>query len=404
MLKYLKIKGYQPYKKEAVLELSEFVNSITGETDAGKSSVVRAIRAVCKNDKSTLKFRNKKIKKGQPFEITLANDNGIVKRARSERENYYEINENGEKLQAGSGVPEYVAKILNIQDINLKLQFKDNFLIADSPPEVARYFNKLVKLDIIDTIFSNSHRDKLRNNQKKAGLEVSLKENNKKLERFKRLDELEESFKKAYYDHKELESKEKDLDNIERILEGLEKISSQLSSIPNLEEIRDQLDVVSERLIKADKVGRRLEKITSLISNAKEIMAQSNRLPSADNINKAIETLPKIKKDIEALFGNEKELKSLEASIMHLISIKSKLDAMPCIKGLDRRVFKLKTEIDSYTDSEVKAKRLIQLTAEAKDILAKEADVDSRLKDLKSELDKLPRCETCGQVLFNNKG
>jgi len=89
----------------------------------------------------------------------LEADEKLVSRDRTKKANTYSItNADGadDVFKAfGRGIPEAVIKHLNMSDVNMHLQLDGPFLLNKSAPDVARYFNNIVNLDVIDRTISN---------------------------------------------------------------------------------------------------------------------------------------------------------------------------------------------------------------------------------------------------------
>jgi hypothetical protein len=87
-------------------------------------------------------------------EVELSFDSGKnITRYRSKDSNGYEID--GRVLEAvGRDVPTDVEHVLDIGDINIQEQLDPHFLLSDSAGEVARIFNRTIRLDDIDKLLA----------------------------------------------------------------------------------------------------------------------------------------------------------------------------------------------------------------------------------------------------------
>ena len=98
MITKIEIKNFQSHKN-TVLEFDKGVNVICGESDNGKSAVIRAIRWVVENypqgtDKINSNW-NEDFK--EPLSVKLYTEKGYVERIRDKKRNGYNICKNGEK-------------------------------------------------------------------------------------------------------------------------------------------------------------------------------------------------------------------------------------------------------------------------------------------------------------------
>lgn len=146
MIESITIKNFESHKNTK-LDLHPGVNVIVGESDHGKSSIMRALNLLVNNRPSGNEF----IRDGEINAVVKVKiDNHIIKRKKG-KENLYYLDGKKFKISSDRTVPEKIAKILNISDFNLQKQLDSHFLLSESSAEVARYFNKIVKLDVIDS-------------------------------------------------------------------------------------------------------------------------------------------------------------------------------------------------------------------------------------------------------------
>lgn len=146
MIKSLGIQNFQSHR-DSSLEFSPGVNVIVGTSDSGKTAVLRALKWVINNRPSGEAFRSTW---GGDTSVSIEVDDKAIERFKSSKSNLYFVNEQ-EYEGFGTKVPDEVQKILNIDETNLQAQFDAPFLISESPGEVAAYFNKIARLDQIDS-------------------------------------------------------------------------------------------------------------------------------------------------------------------------------------------------------------------------------------------------------------
>jgi len=154
MIQSLKISNFQSHR-DTELNFSPGVNTIIGASDCGKTAIKRALYWLIKNRPSGEAFRSTW---GGATSVELfTDDDWNVGRAKDEKRNEYTLgNTNGRgglKLYKafGTGVPDGIIDVLNIDETNLQAQFDQPFLISNSPGEVASFFNRIAHLDQIDT-------------------------------------------------------------------------------------------------------------------------------------------------------------------------------------------------------------------------------------------------------------
>lgn len=271
MINSLTIKNFQSWKK-AVFRFHKEVNVIVGETDAGKSAIIKALRLVINNKPSGDEFISYWDSSTQ---VKAKVGRKIAKRVKGNKNLYY-INKNKFK-SFGQSVPEQVSKLFNISNVNIQHQLDMPFLLSESPGEVARYFNKIVNLDIIDRSLKNAS-DRIR----KETRELSTKKDQR--------DSLKKSLKK--YDwlvdaEDKLRKLEQTQRSINKINKQIDKISTLITDIEELKLDRTKF----ARLIKAK------PKVYKLIKLAEEIDKKSSRY---DELSELIESIEETGKHIKA--------------------------------------------------------------------------------------------------------
>lgn len=130
------------------------MTTIVGPSDAGKSAVIRSLRWLCQNSPSGIEF----LKNGTTIaSVELSVDGKKVERSKSATNNTYSID--GTELRAfGQGVPDAVADVLNVADINFQAQLDPPYWLTLTPGEVSRQLNALIDLSIIDETMRNINR------------------------------------------------------------------------------------------------------------------------------------------------------------------------------------------------------------------------------------------------------
>ena len=149
MLSDLKLLNFQVHSY-LVIDLDSHITTIIGRTDVGKSAILRALRWLCTNSPQGSAF----IQHGQ-FEcsVLLIVDDRIIIRSKGQHNEYLLDVEAFRSFS--SDVPEPIAKVLNVGDVNFQLQFDGPFWFNLSAGEVSRRLNSIVDLGIIDYALSN---------------------------------------------------------------------------------------------------------------------------------------------------------------------------------------------------------------------------------------------------------
>ena len=285
MITKIEIKNFQSHKN-TVLEFDKGVNVICGESDNGKSAVIRAIRWVVENQpQGTEKINsnwNEDFK--EPLSVKLYTEKGYVERIRDKKRNGYNICKNGEKeivLDAiGKGVPKEVTDFLNVSDVNFQFQLDPPYLLTKSAGEASKYLNEIVHLDSIDKIMSIADSDKRQLSSEQKIVESDIKKLEEELKNTEWIDEAERLYTRVskYDEHisssndeliglneqiSEHESlKIVDLTKQKELVEKIESIS-----VPDISELDEDIKEYEEsaaKIIDVSKPEKLIERIESI--------------------------------------------------------------------------------------------------------------------------------------------
>ena len=156
MIKQLTIENFQAHKKTE-LSFDDGINVIIGQSDSGKSAIIRALNWVINNKPSGEAFRSKW---GGDTKVILGIGSESIERAKY-KDNIYCVHSDERDMvyrSFGQSVPTEVKELLNFSSLNIANQFDSPFLLAMSGGEVASYLNNIVNLDKIDTSLTNINK------------------------------------------------------------------------------------------------------------------------------------------------------------------------------------------------------------------------------------------------------
>ena len=173
MIDSILLQNFQAHE-ETLLELDKGVNVIVGESDAGKSAILRSIYWTVFGRPSGESIVRQGAK--EPCRVVVKTSDGheIVK-VRGCGQNRYEVD--GEVYKAfNKAVPEDVTKALNMDRLNFSLQLDPPFLFSMSGGEVAQYMNKLVDLEVVTSSLSRINQMVRRAEDSSRALEASIEQ------------------------------------------------------------------------------------------------------------------------------------------------------------------------------------------------------------------------------------
>jgi exonuclease SbcC len=124
------------------------VTVFTGMTEAGKSAALRALRWAALNEP-----RGKSFIQWDADEAMVKlwlDGRRVVRRIGGDQGNVYALD--GERHAApGAGVPEPVAAVVKMTDINFQRQLEPHFWMTAAAGQVAKDLNRIVNLEVIDS-------------------------------------------------------------------------------------------------------------------------------------------------------------------------------------------------------------------------------------------------------------
>lgn len=326
MIKELLIKNFEAHDKFKA-KLDPGITTFTGATDAGKSSIIRAIQWVVLNrplGDSFIRDENK------PAFVGLKTENGIVSRKKGKGINIYKVN--GQTLEAfGANVPEEVKQFLGMEELNFQLQFDAPYWFMISPGEVSKQLNQIVDLEIIDSTLSN-----LNNKIRQTRMEVTLSE--------KRLDEVSQSAKHLRFvkrmsaDFQRLEqlslqidetrsnfvSMSESVQTIERYLKRKKRLSKgyfecerALKTGIELQKATFQVESLSKILCDLEKAS---QVSTMKIPNIKQLVSITNKYNKTEQLVKRLsDHIAEMETEQERICQTERKLESDERKLKKMI-------------------------------------------------------------------------------------
>lgn len=151
MLEKLILWNFQSHRKLEV-ELDPRINCFIGDNDVGKSAVLRALKWIMLNAVSGERF----ISWGAEFAkgVLILDGGRKLIRKKGSGENLYRLDGKEFKALGAAGVPDEVAKLLNVAEINFQNQLEPPFWFFSTPGQVSRELNAIVDLSVIDESLS----------------------------------------------------------------------------------------------------------------------------------------------------------------------------------------------------------------------------------------------------------
>lgn len=183
MIQSIHIQNFQSHV-DTRIELAPGVNVITGETNNGKTSVLRAIKWVTQNRPRGDSMLTRQPKTGKtkpqpkPCRVTITTERGAVTRIREKGFNGYalRVGDAPERRfeDVGASVPPEVLEVLNLGDVNVQEQLADFFLIKQSGGQVSKYVSGLLGFEVVDKALAKAKAEAVRLEKTRAELSVAI--------------------------------------------------------------------------------------------------------------------------------------------------------------------------------------------------------------------------------------
>lgn len=308
MIKSVAMENFQSHK-ETLIEFVSGLNVISGASDHGKSSILRALYWVIKNRPSGDSIRNWDCGKNDAVsvEIVLQNDDcehSITKERKSNKVTYQTTQ--GAFLEAiGRDVPEEISNLIDISDFSIQPQHDPYFLLTTSPGNVARMLNDLVGLSVIDKSYRKLNSDISSYRDRISNLLDEQKTKTSEIEAYSSLDEMEVKLA-------EVEKINVQKENLTGIIRGIEAL---LGSIENL---RSQ----SEKLAGIISIAKPVAHLENTIKAIRTIQTKQTELGILiENIDSSSQKL----QDEREWLAIEKPFMELSETLQKITEIKEKI-------------------------------------------------------------------------------
>ncbi len=150
MIESVHIRNFQSHKSTKLI-FDKGVNVIIGETDSGKSAIIRALKWGITNTPKGVAFCSNW---GGDTLVRIKEKSHIITRKKTKSSNIYKLDDTVFKA-FGNDIPAEIDDVLNMNDINIQNQLDSPYLLSKSPGAVAQHFNKIANLEKIDTGIDN---------------------------------------------------------------------------------------------------------------------------------------------------------------------------------------------------------------------------------------------------------
>ena len=310
MIDSIKIKNFETHL-DTNIKLHPGTNIIVGESDEGKSSIIRAIKWNAQNRPQGTSYRNDqlnpKLKSDKLQDTFVAIDyhgTGLVRRSRngvSGGVNNYTI-ETEEPLRAlRTDVPNEVQNVTKMKEVNIQGQHptEQYFLLADKPGQVAKAFNKVAGLTVMDKATADINSQVRDCNSEIKVAEKEIENREKELKESKWLLKAENFANKLQIYSDEVKTKQNEYNILLGKINHLNEIDETLTKyyygldkgLKKLSELKKEKQAITDKTYTQ-------KQINDLLFDMKSIDTKLKNSNDTTNALKALKELKTLKKDI----------------------------------------------------------------------------------------------------------
>lgn len=284
MIEKLTLKGFQNHEDKTI-EFDPQITCIVGQNDIGKSAILRALYWLAFNKPSGEAFKNWESSK---VSAKLKVDGRTIIR-RKGKQNLYILD--GEKYKAfKTGVPDEIAKLLNLSAVNFQHQKEPPFWLALSPQQVSKELNKIVDLQVIDTSLANVAVGLRKAKVKTELIEDRLKEAKKKKKELKWVKGAHDKLLKIERTHDRIDVLTEKARQLLTYIDNVSCVERELKGLAKLAVRAQKLNDSSQRLQKLILKQDRLKELASDIKQKEDEICQNKK-----SLQKISNALAKVK-------------------------------------------------------------------------------------------------------------
>lgn len=310
MIKSLEIRNFQSHKNTH-LNFAPGINIIVGQSDSGKSAILRALRWLLWNKPNGEAFRSHW---PGDTEVYMEVDRQLLSRMRTNSENQYQ--HNGKVFTAfGADVPEEIQQACNITDVNFQSQLERPFLLDDTPGQVASYLNSIADLSVIDS--------SMKNVQKWMGFlkgEVARHLSNKgeyetRLKAFEHLSKMEKDIRAAEQMDKELAEERRDHIDLFHLHDSVEQVNQKIAQFQPILALEKQVDMALETMTKIKAGKQNCVDLFETISDISHNRTKIQKLKALTDLEQSVLSAAQLQQSIKSQEMNHRELIRLTVRI-----------------------------------------------------------------------------------------
>lgn len=320
MIKSLHLKGLQSHTESSV-DFTSGVNVILGETNAGKTALIRALQWI---------FQNRPLGTGLTQQgakeciAEVETDRGKASRIRKKGFNGYVVGEM-EFKEIGSSVPDELTSVLDIRDVNLQEQLQPHFLITQPAGQISKYVSELLGFNVTDKMVAavKSKASALKGERTRLTDEIEAAE--REIAFYAEIDRVDALLSEASAFDKEKQAFAGSISRLESMLASLGSLKEDLSRL------LDKVDPLAQRVAQVsdaiEDLDQRCIDYSSQSASIKDLSANIVKVEAAQaHLSSQAETVSALDELIEASSGKLEILSRVGSNMTAIESIVTVVD------------------------------------------------------------------------------
>ena len=326
------------------MEFDRGLNVILGNSDVGKTAILRAIKWALYNEPKGDYF----IRQGEKdvsCKVTFSNGVVVERLKTPSKNSYFLVDVSGNEIRFegfGIDVPKEITDVTNMYKVsldnsnnktilNISEQLDGPFLLNDQASLRASAIGRLIGVNYVDDALRTVVRDNKRTNQEIVELIKNKEDLKKQLDEFSYIKEYKEKFENITKIRNKIKTLQDRLELISKIKENLDKNRIELEDVSNLVEkfkSLNQLEIIipnlENSLLKKNNFENYLNKILKTHREIDLINNNLNKLKSLDDFSLRVSKISENKNSLaiyENLYDkykkNIRELSEVNNDIKH---------------------------------------------------------------------------------------
>ncbi len=317
MLESLEIKNFQS-NKDTKYDFVEGINVLTGSSNSGKTSALRALEFLSKNRPRGLPFRPRKPHETKkPTEVAATFDGVTATRIRSKSINQYTLSIVKDPFDVvGVNVPEEITQFLNLNDDTIQGQHDSYFLLQNvSPGEVAKKLNKVASLEIIDFVTKEVNSAITENTKDINITETTIKETKEQLKKYEHLDKAEELINTISDQLQKQQKAEEDSERLTSIITTIQETEEDIQGLEEWLEIEDEVLPIIEMVNELKNIQIEEKELQGTIDSIIQLEEDIQTLSAQAECEKEVDALLRYIKEYNGLVVDLRALQKLILNI-----------------------------------------------------------------------------------------